>query len=186
VTYLTDPTPARHTAGSASWNETFGAGFSLPKAADRKDWNVKWKGTAGKGKAQALFSNAHQAMNGLGLCMFTMLTGSLPWAELLDAATGWGLTEADLLVCGERIQNLRAAFNRREGLAPKDFQPHRRMLGEGDGQLEAGPLKGIRVPLPVLRDDYYKSMQWNTTTGNLAKGRAAELGMADLLAGYTE
>ena len=186
VTYISDPTPGRHTAGSASWNETFGAGFTLPKAADKKDWNVKWKGTAGKGKAQALFSNAHQAMNGLGLCMFTMLTGSLPWAELLDAATGWGLTEADLLVCGERIQNLRAAFNRREGLAPKDFQPHRRMLGEGDGQLDAGPLKGIRVPLPMLRDDYYKSMHWNTTTGHLARSRAAELGMAELLDGYLE
>ncbi|MEJ7602623.1 MAG: aldehyde ferredoxin oxidoreductase N-terminal domain-containing protein, partial [Kofleriaceae bacterium] len=75
VTYIADPTPGRHTAGSASWNETFGAGFSLPAAAEKKDWNVKWKGTAGKGKAQALHSNAHQAMNGLGLCMFTMLTG---------------------------------------------------------------------------------------------------------------
>ena len=186
VTYISDPTPGRHTAGSASWNETFGAGFSLPKAADKKDWNVKWKGTAGKGKAQALHSNAHQAMNGLGLCMFTMLTGSLPWAELLDAATGWGLSDADILTCGERIQNLRAAFNRREGLGPKDFTPHRRMLGEGDGNLNAGPLKGIRVPLPVLRDDYYKSMQWSTTTGHLAKARAQELGMADLLAGYLE
>src|SRR5689334_3964156 len=186
VTYISDPTPGRHTAGSASWNETFGAGYSLPKAADKKDWNVKWKGTAGKGKAQALYSNAHQAMNGLGLCMFTMLTGSLPWAELLDTATGWGLTEADLLACGERIQNLRAAFNRREGLAPKDFAPHPRMAGEGDGHLEAGPLRGIRVPLPMLRDDYYKSMQWNPTTGHLAKSRAAELGMAELLEGYIE
>jgi aldehyde:ferredoxin oxidoreductase len=186
VTYIADPTPGRHTAGSASWNETFGAGFTLPRAADKKDWNVKWKGTAGKGKAQALFSNAHQAMNGLGLCMFTMLTGPLPWADLLEAATGWGLSEADLLTCGERIQNLRAAFNRREGLGPKDFVPHRRMLGEGDGNLDAGPLKGIRVPLPVLRDDYYKSMQWNTTTGHLAKSRATELGMADLLDGYLE
>jgi len=115
-----------------------------------------------------------------------MLTGSLPWAELLDHATGWGLTDADLLACGERIQNLRAAFNRREGLSPKDFAPHPRMLGEGDGNLDAGPLRGIRVPLPVLRDDYYKSMHWNTTTGHLAKSRASELGMAELLEGYTD
>lgn len=186
VTYIADPTPGRHTAGSASWNETFGAGFSLPKAADKKDWNVKWKGTEGKGKAQALHSNAHQAMNGLGLCMFTMLTGSLPWAELLNAATGWGMTETEILVCGERIQNLRAAFNRREGIRPADFVPHRRMLGEGDGRLEAGPLKGIRVPLPVLRDDYYGSMKWNTTSGHLAKARADELGMTELLDGYLE
>jgi aldehyde:ferredoxin oxidoreductase len=186
VTYIADPTPGRHTAGSASWNETFGAGFSLPKAADKKDWNVKWKGTEGKGKAQALHSNAHQAMNGLGLCMFTMLTGSLPWTELVNAATGWSYTDADLLACGERIQNLRAAFNRREGIKPADFAPHRRMLGEGDGNLEAGPLRGVRVPLPVLRDDYFTAMQWNKTTGNVTKARAAELGMDDLLEGYTE
>jgi aldehyde:ferredoxin oxidoreductase len=185
VTYVSDPTPGRHTAGSASWNETFGAGFSLPAAASKKDWNVKWKGTEGKGKAQALHSNAHQAMNGLGLCMFTMLTGALPWTDLLVAATGWPMTDADLLACGERIQNLRAAFNRREGITPAAFAPHPRMLGEGDGLLDAGPLKGVRVPLPMLKDDYYASMHWDKTTGNLSKSRANELGMADLLEGYT-
>ncbi len=186
VAYIADPTPARHTTGSASWNETFGVGFSLPNAADKKDWNVRWKGTDGKGTAQALHSNAHQVMNGLGLCMFTMLTGRLPWAELLDAATGWGLTERDLLACGERIQNLRAAFNRREGIAPGDFKPHRRMLGEGDGALPAGPLKGVRVPLPMLKDDYYAAMRWNRATGHLARDRASELGIAELLEGYLD
>ena len=186
VTYISDPTPGRHTAGSASWNETFGVGLSLPKAAEKKDWNVKWKGTEGKGKAQALHSNAHQAMNGLGLCMFTMLTGALPWAELVNAATGWGVTDADLMTCGERIQNLRAAFNRREGIKPADFAPPQRMLGEGDGLLDAGPLRGVRVPLPVLRDDYYRSMAWDKTSGNLSQARAEQLGMAEILAGYLE
>jgi aldehyde:ferredoxin oxidoreductase len=186
VTYIADPTPGRHTAGSASWNETFAAGFTLPGAVDKKDWNVKWKGTEGKGRAQAHFSNAHQTMNGLGLCMFTMLTGSLPWADLVNGATGWGVDDAELLRCGERIQNLRAAFNRREGIAPADFQPHRRMLGEGDGNLSAGPLKGVRVPLPVLKDDYYQAMRWNPQTGALSAARARELGIAELLQGYVE
>lgn len=186
VTYIADPTPGRHTAGSASWNETFGVGFSLPKAVDKKDVNVKWKGTEGKGTAQAHYSNAHQVMNGLGLCMFTMLTGRLPWAELVNAATGWNVTEADLLVAGERIQNLRAAFNRREGIKPADFAPHPRMLGEGDGHLDAGPLRGIKVPLPVLKDDYYTAMKWNPTTGHLARARAEQLGIAGLLEGYLE
>lgn len=185
VTYIADPTPGRHTAGGASWNETFGVGFSLPQAAARKDWNVKWKGTEGKGVAQALHSNAHQAMNGLGLCMFTMLTGALPWTDLLRAATGWDVTDADVLACGERIQNLRAAFNRREGVVPADFAPHPRMLGEGDGNLTAGPLKGVRVPLRVLRDDYFAAMHWDPTTGHVSKARATELGMSELLEGYT-
>lgn len=186
VTYIADPTPARHTAGSASWNETFGVSFALPDAAEKADWNVKWRGTEGKGRAQALFSNAHQAMNGLGLCMFTMLTGGLPWTELVNAATGWEFSDADLLRCGERIQNLRAAFNRREGLKLEDFKAHPRMLGEGDGQVSAGPLRGIRVPLSVLRDDYSAAMHWNPKTGQLSKARAQELGMAELLDGYLD
>ena len=186
VTYIADPTPGRHTAGSASWNETFGAGYPLPKAAEKTEWNIKWKGTEGKGRAQALHSNAHQAMNGLGLCMFTLLTGSLPWTDLVNAATGWDVTDAHLLRCGERIQNLRAAFNRREGLRPADFAPHPRMLGEGDGNLPAGPLRGVRVPLPVLRDDYYAAMHWDKTSGHVSRARAAELGMAELLDGFTD
>ena len=60
------------------------------------------------------------------------------------------------------------------------------MLGEGDGNLDAGPLKGVRVPLPMLKDDYYAAMQWNKTTGHGSRQRAAELGMTDVLEGYTD
>jgi aldehyde:ferredoxin oxidoreductase len=83
------------------------------------------EGRRARALAQAHFSNAHQAMNGLGLCMFTMLTGRLPWLELVNAVTGWGLDERDLLRAGERIQNLRAAFNWREGLRPATSPPTR-------------------------------------------------------------
>lgn len=186
VTYIADPSPGRHTAGSASWNETFNSKFPIPNAVDPKETTVAWKGTEGKGVAQAHYSNAHQAMNGLGLCMFTNLTGGLPWLDLVNALTGWGMTERDLMLAGERIQNLRAAFNRREGIKPADFQPHPRMLGEGDGNLQSGPLKGITVPLIELRTDYYRAMRWNPETGALAKARADELGVADLLAGYLD
>lgn len=186
VTYIADPTPGRHTAGTASWNETFNAKFPLVNAADPKETTVSWKGTEGKGVAQAHFSNAHQVMNGLGLCMFTSLTGGLPWLELVNSLTGWTMTERDLLLAGERIQNLRAAFNRREGIKPGDFQPHPRMLGQGDGNLKTGPLKGITVPLPALKDDYYRAMQWNTQTGHLSKARADILGLTQLLEGYVE
>ncbi len=185
VTYISDPTPGRHTAGSASWNETFGVGFSLPNATPKSEQSVSWHGTEGKGRTQAHFSNAHQAMNGLGLCMFTMLTGRLPWRELVNGLTGWGVDENDLLRCGERIQNLRAAFNRREGICPADFVPHPRMLGQGDGKLPCGPLKGIQVPLIELRRDFYTAMHWNPETGDLHPDHARELGLEELLAGYT-
>jgi hypothetical protein len=47
-------------------------------------------------------------------------------------------------------------------------------------------LKGVRVPLPMLRDDYYTAMHWNTQSGTLSTAHANELGMAELLTGYTE
>ncbi len=184
VTYIADPTPGRHTAGSGSWNETFGVGFALPKAVSKKETTVKWKGTDGKGLAQAHHSNSHQVMNGLGLCMFTSLTGTLPWLDLINALTGWGYTENDLMLCGERIQNLRAAFNRREGIKPDDFKPHPRMMGQGDGNLPSGPLRGVQVPLHDLRKDYFGAMSWDPESGHLSQARAAELGIEDLLDGY--
>jgi aldehyde:ferredoxin oxidoreductase len=186
VTYISDPTPGRHTAGTASWNETFNAKFPLAGAVDPKETRVSWRGTEGKGVAQAHFSNAHQVMNGLGLCLFTNLTGGLPWLELTNALTGWRMTERDLLLAGERIQNLRAAFNRREGIRPADFAPHPRMLGEGDGNLQSGPLKGIKVPLEELKRDYYRAMHWNPQTGHLSRARAEALGLASLLDGYLD
>lgn len=184
VTYIADPTPGRHTAGSASWKETFDAGFALPDAVPKREISIGWKSEDGKGVAQAHYSNSHQTLNGLGLCMFTSLTGRLPWLELVRAVTGWDIDEKELLVCGERIQNMRAAFNRREGINPADFAPHPRMLGEGDGNLPAGPLAGITVPLVRLRKDYFDAMKWDTDTGHLSKARAKELGLDDLLEGY--
>jgi aldehyde:ferredoxin oxidoreductase len=184
VGYVADPTPGRHTSGSASWNETFGVAFPLPGAAPAGEVEVSWHGTAGKGVAQAHFSNAHQVLNGLGLCMFTGLTGGLPWVELVNALTGWKTTPQELLACGERIQDLRQAFNVREGLRPADFQAHPRMRGEGDGLLDAGPLRGITVPLDALRRDYFAAMGWSPETGRLSAARARQLGIDALLAGH--
>lgn len=184
VTYIADPTPGRHTAGSASWHETFGVGFPLPEAAGPKETKVKWKSNDNKGRSQAHFSNAHQVMNGLGLCMFTSLTGGLPWVDLVEAVTGWGFGEKDLLEAGERIQCLRAAFNWREGIKPDDFAPHPRMLGEGDGLLKEGPLRGESPDLIQLRADYHQAMHWDPETGLLAKSRAEQLGIADLLGSF--
>lgn len=181
VTYISDPTPGRHTAGSGSWNETFGAAFPLPEAAPKDEVQIAWKGTKNKGVAQAHHSNAHQTLNGLGLCMFTGLTGGLPWVDMVNALTGWGVDQKELLLCGERIQNLRNAFNVREGVRPADFQPHARMMGEGDGLLEAGPLAGVQAPLEQLKRDYYQAMAWNPDTGRLSRTRAEQLGMAELL-----
>jgi hypothetical protein len=60
------------------------------------------------------------------------------------------------------------------------------MLGEGDGNLPAGPLKGVKVPLLELKADYYRAMHWNEQSGNLTRAHAEALGMAKLLEGYLD
>lgn len=184
VTFVADPTPGRHTAGGASWNETFGVGFQLPEAVNAKDVTVSWKGDEGKGQAQAHFANSHQVMNGLGLCLFTNLTGGLPWLELTNALTGWDLDAKALLACGERIQHLRHSFNVREGLTPSDFVPPPRIFGEGDGRLTSGPLRDITVPIESLRKDYFAAQHTDPSSGRVHKARAEQLGIDDLLEGY--
>jgi len=186
VTFVTDPTPGRHTAGGASWNETFGVGLPIEGAVPKKEWKVSWKGEKGKGLAQAHFANAHQVLNGLGLCLFTNLTGGLPWLDLTNALTGWEMTPKELLESGERIQNLRHAFNVREGLTPADFNVPPRMIGEGDGRLKQGPLREITVPIERLKKDYQQAMRWNPESGKLSRQRAMELGIDGLLEGYLQ
>ena len=57
------------------------------------------------------------------------------------------------------------------------------MMGDGDGLLQAEPLAGVKVPLLELREDSYRSMSWNAATRRLARRRAEELGVAEMLAG---
>ena len=160
-----------------------------PTAADKKDWNVKWKGTEGKGKAQALHSNAHQAMNGLGLCMFTMLTGALPWTELVNARDRLGRHRrgsARRAASASRTCAPRSTAARASG--PPDFEPHPRMLGEGDGNLHGRPAQGrARAAAGAARRLLHARCSGTPTTGNARRARApSELGMAELLAGYVE
>ncbi len=97
VSYIADPTPGRHTTGTASWRETFNVAFPIPGAVEAKETEIGWRTTENKGLAQAHYSNAHQVMNGLGLCLFTNMTGGLPWLDLTNALTGWNLDAKELL-----------------------------------------------------------------------------------------
>ena len=91
-----------------------------------------------------------------------------------------------LLTDNQRAAEALPPLQKAAQLTPGDFQAHPRMMGEGDGLLESGPLRGVKVPLPVLRDDYFAHMHWNPSTGKLARARAEQLGISDLLADHLD
>ncbi len=84
--------------------------------------------------------------------------------EYLFLATGRRFEMRELLKIGERIANLRVAFNLREGIFNKEsFKLPGRAFGKPP--LISGPTKGVTVDIDIQLRDYYRAMGWNPDTG---------------------
>jgi len=177
TTYVSDPTPGRHTAGGIGFSE--GGKITPIFPIDVEFEKIEKYSYSGKGKAHAIISNQTQVQNSLGFCIFSDSFSPLPYAELINALTGWEITNNDLLRTGERIQNLRHLFNIREGIKPKDFSLPKR--AQGIPPHEEGPLKGITIDVDSLVKDYYNAMEWDMNTGMPSKKKIKELGLEEFI-----
>ncbi|MFQ5382548.1 MAG: aldehyde ferredoxin oxidoreductase family protein, partial [Dehalococcoidia bacterium] len=109
TTYKLDPTPGRHTQYEG--NRRIG---SVPPApADNKDYT-------GRGEHHKAASEYMHVVNSGGMCQFVMMaanTANIPtW---FNAVTGWDMTVEEVMKVGERIANLRMAYEVREGGNPR-------------------------------------------------------------------
>jgi len=168
TSYRMDATPARHTQG----RDDLAPPGLLP------DFNPK--SFSGRGEAQRISSNFHHVMNCAGMCLFMYI--SLPDAkavtEFMSAVTGWDVTMDELIKTGERIQNLRHAFNLREGLNPLEFKVPDRLLGR-PAQKE-GPLAGVTVDEDTMIKEFLAAMDWDAKTAKPSKKKLLELGLEDV------
>ena len=180
--YELEPTPGRHTNMSYQWNEMFAMHTrfkGLPKIAPI--YRVKEKyNPEGKEVLLAAGSKYVQMGNGLGACLFGLhLGGHLPLTEYTNAATGWSYSPDEYLLMGERIQNIRQAFNAREGIRPaKDFRMNDRAAG--DPPLTYGPVKNVRLDRERLNRDFCRTMGWDEETGLPTKEKLKELGLNEV------
>ena len=95
-----------------------------------------------------------------------------------NSSPGWNKTPEQYLEIGERIQHLRQAFNLKHGKIPsRDF--HLPPRAAGDPPLEAGPLKGVRLPMDELSRRFALAMGWDET-GKPRKDRLQELGLSEV------
>ena len=167
TTYRLDPTPARHTQG--------GEGFVAPGL-------VEFDATSfsGRGEAHKRGSNFFQIVNSTGMCMFMYMTlpAAKAVAEFISAVTGWDVTMDELIKTGERIQNLRHAFNLREGLNPLQFKVPDRLLGRPPQK--EGPLAGVTVDEDTMAKEYLTAMDWDLKTAKPSKKKLQELGLEDV------
>jgi aldehyde:ferredoxin oxidoreductase len=97
--------------------------------------------------------------------------------EALNAITGWNMTVDELLLAGERMNNLCRCFNAREGMTRDDDYLPPRLTEDA---LPDGPSKGQRLSRETLSDmldNYYELRGWDRVTGNPTEVKLKELGL---------
>ncbi len=166
--YGTDPTPGRHTQG----------GGMVPPGVDIPQ--IERSVLKGRGPHHKISTNFNHATNSLGMCNFVL--GGFPHIDTLmdslKAITGWDdITPEELIKTGERITNVRQAFNVREGLK-MPFKYPDRMLGKPPKTV--GPRAGTTMTEQDIFDEYLEEMDWDKETGKPSKKKLLELGLNDV------
>jgi aldehyde:ferredoxin oxidoreductase len=169
VTYKLDPTPARHTLYPGGAAPDWG----VPPAPRERDQ------ASGRAQHHKGVSEYQHIVNSIGTCMFITLSGPnqrIP--EWVNAVTGWDTTHQELLKTGERIANLRMAFQVREG----DNPCRRRVPGRlvGNPPLAEGPHQGLTLDTETLQGEFLAACDWDQQTCKPSRAKLEELGLADV------
>ena len=121
-------------------------------------------------------------LDSLGICKFLRRCFDafyVETSELFRAATGLEMTPEELQRVGERVTNLKKAFNIREGWTRADDTLPSRIFEE---PLPTGIAKGTllsREELDGMIEGYYEARGW-TPEGLIPQQKLAELGLGDL------
>lgn len=169
TTYLMDATPARHTQGG---DQSRPLGLDLGAEIDRYQYS-------GKGEPHARSYQLMHVVNAAGVCQFACF--SYPWQyipDFLEAITGWPYPLEECLAIGERIANVRHAFNLRDGLNPLEYRVPGRMIG--NPPLEEGNVRGVTVDLATQVREFCQAMRWDPETAMPDPRRLAKLGLQDV------
>jgi aldehyde:ferredoxin oxidoreductase len=167
ITYRMDATPGRHTQGPNP---------APPDALPPFDR----KATIGMGKRQKRGSTLYHMVNCSGLCsiVFSCLPTVNILPEYMKAITGWDVTLDELMRSGERIGNLRQAFNVREGLNSLEFKVPGRIVGIPP--LNEGPTAGVTLDEKTLDREFLVEMDWDLETAKPTVNKLKELGLGDI------
>jgi aldehyde:ferredoxin oxidoreductase len=172
TSYRMDPTPGRHFVGSELSDAPYHPAGLLPQ--------FDLKSFSGRGEARKIGSSFHHFVVCTGTCLFVYwaFPNVDPIADFMRAVTGWHVTNEELLKTGERIANIRQAFNIREGLNPLKFKVSDRVLGKPP--LKAGPLAGVTIDEDTMIKEYLAAMDWDLKTAKPSKKKLLELGLTDV------
>jgi aldehyde:ferredoxin oxidoreductase len=117
-------------------------------------------------------------VNMAGMCFQGGWSGSRDrFVGFLNAVTGWSYTADDMLKAGERVANLRHAFNLREGICELNIPVHPRIVGKP--AQTTGPLAGASADIEAQIHWGLGSMDWDRFTTKPSKAKLLSLGGLD-------
>jgi len=167
--YKLDPTPARHT----QWDSSARPGWNAGKRVREREQ------TSGRGEFHKVSAEYLHVVNSAGLCFFVTMCGPNDQIhEWINAVTGWDMTLEELKKAGERIGNLRMAFEVREGNNPAKRKVPGRLIGSPP--LDAGPHAGFALDADTLQREFLAACDWDQETCKPSRAKLEELGLADV------
>lgn len=167
--YKMDATPARHMRWHGS---LIPPGVPVPKY-EPNSWS-------GRGEAQKVGVTFQHTVEALGCCAFVMgcYNHIDELLEFIYAITGWKMTVEEYLKIGERIANIRQAFNIREGINMLEYKMPDRLLGKPP--LKSGPNAGKTIDQELIDREFLESMDWGLKLPKPSKDKLLELDLENV------
>ncbi|NHI91140.1 MAG: hypothetical protein EAX96_01470 [Candidatus Lokiarchaeota archaeon] len=172
--YATEPVGARHSSANQLIAMSMAA-MGIPEIGVKKA--PKRTKTKNQADTTIKVQDLNTISNSLVVCAFaTAGKAILDQIEIYNAITGLSYTIDDMLLIGERITNLRRAFNMKFGLTAKDDILPSRMQEPHS----SGGSAGVIVDLKPMLDEYYELRAWDPVTGKPTKEKLVNLSLEDL------
>jgi len=168
IIYATSPRGACHMQGDMY---AVDMGLTFPEVGIHPSGRFK---TRGKSKVAAKVQDWRTLYNSAIMCVFVNPTAPV-LAKLLSEVTGWS---SDIVLwqrAGERIFNLKRAFNNRLGIRRgNDRLPERLFIPMSNGS------KGRTPRMETLLGEYYACREWDWNTGKPTRDKLISLGLQEI------
>jgi aldehyde:ferredoxin oxidoreductase len=146
-------------------------GLTIPEAGLIPGGRFK---TRGKSKVVVKAQDWRTLYNSAIMCLFVNPTAPV-FVRLLSEATGWSSDIVWWQRTGERIFNLKRAFNNRLGVhRGHDRLPERLLIPMSNGS------RGRTPRVDKMLEEYYATRDWDWATGKPARDKLVSLGLPQI------
>ncbi len=164
-TYKLDATPARHTQGGE---------LVPPPDVDPPDGYDKYQYGSHADWHKYLVDAVH-VVNAAGVCLFAWVSYPHMFIpDFMNAICGHTGSMEEMLKAGERIAQIRHAFNLREGINPVEIEIPGRIIGN-PAQTD-GNMRGVTVDIDTQTANFCDAMGWDKKSAVPSRERLESVG----------